>query len=233
MRLTVGTMKILILNGPNLNLQGRRDHRSLRYADLRNLLRTAPVALSRRRIRLLPVQYRRRVDRTPYSRPTAFTTVWCSTPGDIPIPRWRCATRCRRCRFPSSRCISRRSSRARSSRHVSRWPRGQRLDHGIRAGFLPVGSRSAAAWRRKVESRFRLHAVCIGAGAGCRFRGFRSVSCRSGRGRGASAAQAAAGFLGEGESGRTGITETAQGCRGICRSHNNVQIISIIRLCTE
>ena len=25
MRLTVGTMKILILNGPNLNLQGRRD----------------------------------------------------------------------------------------------------------------------------------------------------------------------------------------------------------------
>lgn len=48
---------------PEPQSAGAARHRSLRYADLRNLLRTAPVALSRRRIRLLPVQYRRRVDR--------------------------------------------------------------------------------------------------------------------------------------------------------------------------
>lgn len=168
---------------PEPQSAGAARHRSLRYADLRNLLRTAPVALSRRRIRLLPVQYRRRVDRR-------------RTAGRRRLRR--CGAQ-RRGIYPYLGGAARRGVGGVGSRRrgaylvdprargvpprLAAGPRGQRLDHGIRAGFLPVGSRSAAAWQRKVESRFRQHAVCIGAGAGCRFRGFGSVSCQSGNGR--------------------------------------------------
>lgn len=153
-------MKILILNGPNLNLQGRRDTGvygtqtfETFFERLRSLYPAVGFGYFQSNIEGELIDAVQQAD-------GVYDGVVLNA-GDIPIPRWRCATRCRRCRFPSSRCISRRSSRVRSSatsRCWPPWPKARSWD----SGWIPTGWESkrcclAAKSRKPLPAACRLH----------------------------------------------------------------------------
>ena len=177
-------MKILILNGPNLNLQGRRDTGvygtqtfETFFERLRSLYPAVGFGYFQSNIEGELIDAVQQADgvydgvvlnaggytHTSVALRDAVSAV------SVPVVEVHISSILAREEF----------------RHVSLlapWPKVRSWD----SGWIPTGwgvPKRVLPWRRKVESRFRLHAVCIGAGAGCRFRGFRSVSCRSGRGR--------------------------------------------------
>ena len=145
---------------PEPQSAGAARHRSLRYADLRNLLRTAPVALSRRRIRLLPVQYRRRVDRRRTAGRRRLRRCGAQRRGIYPYlggaaRRGVGGVGSRR------RGAHLRSSRARSSatsRCWPPWPKARSWD----SGWIPTGWESkrcclATKSRKPLSAACRLH----------------------------------------------------------------------------
>lgn len=152
---TVSKMKILILNGPNLNLQGRRDTgvygtRTFEtfFGELEALYPAVGFGYFQSNLEGELIDAGAAGRRAP-------TTVWCSMPADIPIRRWRCAMRCRRCRCPVVRGAHLVDPRARGvPPRLALGSRGRGLDHGFRAGFLPAGRRGPVAPRQGVSPGF-------------------------------------------------------------------------------
>ncbi len=130
---TMQGMKILILNGPNLNLQGRRDVAVYGTETFEHWRRLPARGLSRRCDRLCPVEHRGRTDRR-HTAGGGSTTASCSMPEATPTPRCRSAMRSRPCPFRWWRCTFRRSSPARSfaaSRSSPPWPWGSVMGFGL------------------------------------------------------------------------------------------------------
>ena len=173
-------MKILILNGPNLNLQGRRDTGvygtqtfETFFERLRSLYPAVGFGYFQSNIEGELIDAVQQADgvydgvvlnaggytHTSVALRDAVSAV------SVPVVEVHISSILAREEF----------------RHVSLLApvaKGSIMGFGLDSYRLGV-----EAWQRKVESRFRQHAVCIGAGAGCRFRGFGSVSCQSGNGR--------------------------------------------------
>ncbi len=170
---------------PEPQLQGRRDTGVYGTPDFRNLFRGARSTLSGRRVRLFPVQPRRRADRRRTAGRRHLRRVVLNA-ADIPIRRWRCAMRCRRCRCRSSRCTSRRSSRARSSATSRSWLPWPWARSWV-SGWIPTGWASrpcCSAAGSKLRVPGAAHSPARYGRACGSFPGLSAQSvCRSGTGR--------------------------------------------------
>ena len=176
-------MKILILNGPNLNLQGRRDTGvygtqtfETFFERLRSLYPAVGFGYFQSNIEGELIDAVQQADgvydgvvlnaggytHTSVALRDAVSAV------SVPVVEVHISSILAREEF----------------RHVSLLaPVAKGSIMGFGLDSYRLGVEALLLWQRKVESRFRQHAVCIGAGAGCRFRGFGSVSCQSGNGR--------------------------------------------------
>ena len=179
---------------PEPQFAGAARYRCLRHPDFRNLFRGARSTLSGRRVRLFPVQPRRRADRRRAAGRRHLR---------------RCGAQCRRI-YPyvggAARCgvggvgAGRRGAHLVDPRargvppRLAPGSRGRGLDHGFRAGFLPAGRRGPVAPRQGVSPGFPERPIprpgrggsacgrplpgcsrgaCAGAGTG------RNVKCRN------------------------------------------------------
>ncbi len=176
-------MKILILNGPNLNLQGRRDTGvygtqtfETFFERLRSLYPAVGFGYFQSNIEGELIDAVQQADgvydgvvlnaggytHTSVALRDAVSAV------SVPVVEVHISSILAREEF----------------RHVSLLaPVAKGSIMGFGLDSYRLGVEALLLGNEKVESRFRQHAVCIGAGAGCRFRGFGSVSCQSGNGR--------------------------------------------------
>ena len=148
-RLMNETMKILILNGPNLNLQGRRDtgvYGSQTFESYFEALKANYPS-----VEFGYFQSNIEGDRRPCSRPTAFTTAWCSMPADIRITS---VALTRPCRFPSSRCTYS-ISPARSSATPAAGSRGRGSIIGFGLNSYRLGVYALLAGAEKIVASGR------------------------------------------------------------------------------